>query len=120
MKLLLLKLLSYLPRPLPVGKTEFHKWADRIILLSGKFADEDSMKYALASNIIHLDHKVGHIPDIYFIKVLRKAAANQVASAVFQDIKLKQEENFKKSIEAENKQKDQQLENEKTDGSQVI
>jgi hypothetical protein len=89
MKLLLL-MRSFFNRKLPVGVTEFHEWADRIILLSGKFADEDSMKFALSSALIHMDSKIAAKPDQYFMALMRKAAANQVASQVFQDIKVKQ------------------------------
>ena len=81
---------SYFPRKFPVGVTEFHAWAERIIALSGKFADEDSMKWALSSALIHLDSTVAAKSDQYFIALMRKAAANQVASQVFQDIKAKQ------------------------------
>lgn len=91
MKLLLLRLLSYFPRPLPVGLTEFDAWSNRIIALSGQFADADSMKWALASNVMHLGAQNAFVSDHYFVKSMRKAAANQVASQVFQDIKLKQQ-----------------------------
>jgi thiamine pyrophosphate-dependent acetolactate synthase large subunit-like protein len=81
---------SYFKRKLPVGMTEFHAWADRIISLAGKFADEDSLKFALASAVIHAKHDMASIEDQYFVRLLRKAAANQVASQLFQDIKAKQ------------------------------
>ncbi len=89
-------LLSYLPRPLPVGMKEFNDWSDRIIKIAGQFADADSMKFALASQIIHLNPQIGFVSDQYFVKSLRKSAANQVASQVFQDIKTKQKEAFDK------------------------
>jgi thiamine pyrophosphate-dependent acetolactate synthase large subunit-like protein len=92
MKLLVKRLLSYLPTKLPVGLTEFHAWADSIIELSGKYADEDSLKFALASMILHIDAKVASISKNYFVNNLRKVAANQVAGQVFQDIKTKQQE----------------------------
>lgn len=77
---------------LPVGMAEFETWAARIIEKAGKFADDDSMKFALASQIMHLDAKKSTYADSVFVAMLRKAAANQVASQVFQDIKLKQME----------------------------
>lgn len=100
MKLVLKRLLSRLPTPLPVGLTAFHAWADEIIELSGNFADEDSMKYAIANNLIHLSHTTAFKPKHYFVSTLRKAAANQVASQVFMDIKVKQEEKQKAASEA--------------------
>jgi thiamine pyrophosphate-dependent acetolactate synthase large subunit-like protein len=81
---------SFFKRDLPVGATEFHKWANNIIDLGGKFADEDSLKFALASAVVHAKHDSSALPDQYFIRLLRKAAANQVASQIFQDIKVKQ------------------------------
>jgi hypothetical protein len=83
------------PTKLPVGKTEFDSWADSIIELSGPFADKDSMLFAIASILIHADSKFGAIPTKYFVDRLRKSAANQVASQVFQDIKTKQQEQQK-------------------------
>lgn len=92
MKRYLLLLLSYFPRNLPVGLTEFDAFTARVILQAGKFADYDSMKWALASQVIHLGPQASAKPDQYFIRSLRKAAANQVASQVFQDVKAKQQE----------------------------
>jgi len=92
MRLMIKRLASYLPSPLPVGMSEFNKWSDDIISLSGKFADVDSMKFALASQIMHLGAQQAYVPKNYFVKSMRKAAANQVASQAFQDIKNKQQE----------------------------
>lgn len=100
MKRLLLTFLSFIPRALPVGMTQFETWAKRIITISGPFADEDSMKFALASQVLHLDHKVKNVPDSYFVAGLHKAAANQVASQIFQDIKIRQQEAAKAKVEA--------------------
>lgn len=93
-------LLSYLPSPLPVGRAEFETWSNAIIDLAGPYADPASMKYALASNVMHMKHDVGSVPKAYFVKVLRKAAANQVASQVFVDIKEAQLEAAKAAQEA--------------------
>lgn len=101
LSLLLAQLLSYFPRKLPVGLTEFHEWADRIIAQAGKFADDTSMRFALASMIIHIDSKVNKMSDQYFIRCLHKSAANQVSSQVFQDIKTQQQEAQKAAQQAE-------------------
>jgi hypothetical protein len=90
MKRLLARLLAYFPTKLPVGLTAFHAWADSIIDITGEFADRDSMKWAIASNLIHLPTTTDRKSKEYFARTLRKAAANQVASQVFQDIKQKQ------------------------------
>jgi len=91
LSLLIKRLLSHFPTALPVGLTEFHKWADSIIELAGQFADSDSMKYAIANNLIHLPSTKAYVPKDYFVRAMRKAAANQVASQVFMDIKLAQQ-----------------------------
>lgn len=94
MNLLCKRLASYFPSKLPVGKSEFDAWADSIIELSGPFADKDSMLFAIASILIHQPANRGSIPKAYFVNSLRKSAANQVASQVFQDVKQRQQAAF--------------------------
>ena len=89
------KILSQMqePRPLPMGATEFQEWSDRII--AGAMiptADEDSLRAALATMLMSLGPTEDHKPDAFFIHSLRKAAANEVAHSVFQDIKKKKEQ----------------------------
>lgn len=84
--------LSYFPRPLPVGMTAFKAWSNRIIRLVGPLADEDSLRFALSSQIMHLGPQKAYQADQYFIRSLRKTAANQVAHAVLVDLKNKQQE----------------------------
>lgn len=70
-------------RPLPMGMTEWEEWSDRII--SGACipgVDVPSQKYVLANEIMHMDPRKDHQTDVYFIKTLRKLAANQVADEV--------------------------------------
>lgn len=99
MRQMLLRLMSFFPRKLPVGMNAFNEFTNRILAQTGKYADEDSMRYVMASAILHLDSKKGAVPDSHFVNVLRKAAANQVASEVFQQIKLKQEQKQAQSVE---------------------
>lgn len=90
-KMRLFKILSsYFPSKLPVGVAEFDKWANSIIYLSGHYADLDSMKFALATMIMHLGAQKASISKQYFVRSLRKTASNQVAAQIFQDIKEKQ------------------------------
>ena len=86
------KMLSYFPTRLPLGKSEFNDWATKIISLSGSIADEDSMRYVLASKILELKPNASRVPLNEFVKLMHKAAANQVASSVFQEIRAKQQE----------------------------
>lgn len=95
------RILSYFPSSLPVGMTEFIVWADSILELSGDYADRDSMLFALSSMVIHADSKYGALPKNYFVTRLRKVAANQVCSQVFQDVKMRQAEAQAKLKQAE-------------------
>lgn len=92
MKLLLKRLMSLVPTPLPVGMTEFEEWSNSIIELSGNYADTDSMKFAIASMVIHLGPQTSHISKNHFVRSLRKTAANQIASQVFIDVKERQKQ----------------------------
>lgn len=99
MNKLLAKLLQRMPRRLPVGLSEFNAFATRIVSISGNFADEDSMRFAIATSLIHADASKGALPDKFFVDRLTKAAANQVASQVFQDVKAKQAAEQQAAIE---------------------
>lgn len=88
---LIKRLLSLFPSKLPVGRTAFSKWVDDIVELSGPLADRDSMEFVLSSAIQHASSNRGYVPKNYFVNTLIKAAANQVAAQVFQDIKIKQQ-----------------------------
>jgi hypothetical protein len=91
MKLIMKRLLSYLPSKLPVGLPQFDKWASSIIDLSGRFADDNSMRFVLASELMHSDAKKGSVPKNYFVSRCRKLAANQTAGYILQEIKAAQE-----------------------------
>lgn len=82
---------SYLPSKLPVSIDAYHKWAEEIIFLCGKYADERSMKFAIATMVMHAESHASSISQQWFVKRLRKSAANQVASQVFIDIKTQQQ-----------------------------
>lgn len=75
------------PRPLPLGMSEFEVWADRIISGAQLPADKMSQKFALADMIMHLKPTDDHCNDGYFIKTLRKVAANQIALAKMQEFR---------------------------------
>lgn len=74
-------------KPLPVGKQEFEAWASNIIELTGIPAKDDSQKFVLASMITSLGNTEAFKEDAYFINALRKAAANQVAVAMMEEIR---------------------------------
>jgi len=82
------------PRPLPLGRTEFMEWSDRIIAGAMIPADPtqshethiDSIRYALANLILHLGPTESHKPDAFFIHSLRKFAINQVADTLRKEL----------------------------------
>lgn len=84
------------PRPLPMGRQEFDVWSDRIIsgaIIPG--VTPDSVKFALAEMIMHIKPTDDHVADSFFIKSLRKSAANQVAYAVMEELRAKKQERLK-------------------------
>lgn len=74
------------PRPLPMGRTEFEVWADRIISGALVSAERHSQIYTLANLILHLGPTESHKPDAFFIHSLRKLAANEVADSVRREL----------------------------------
>ena len=103
---LLIILMSYLPTRLPVGMDEFQSWAKDILDIVGPIADEKSLKFTLASMIMHLSPLKdkygtlpGYVPKQHFVQGLIKACANQVANQVVYDIKTEQAEAQKKAAE---------------------
>lgn len=82
--------LSLFPSKLPVAMPEFERFADSIIDLSGEYADRKSMKWAVAAMIMHLGPQRSKVPKNYFVRSLRKTAANQVAQEYFRVIKEEQ------------------------------
>lgn len=75
---------------LPQGRAEFDVWADDIIS-TYKMPNNDSIKFALAVAITHLDPTKDRMPKEYFGRLLRKGAATQVAFAVMDELKVKQQ-----------------------------
>lgn len=96
---------SLIPTSLPKGVTEFHAWADDIIDLSGA-PNNDSVKFALATNILHASPTSAIKAKFHYILLIKKAMANQVASHVINEAKAKQEtereQERQKQIEAQN------------------
>lgn len=84
------KLKEYMmePRPLPLGRKEFEAWADEIIRLAEvPGLTRESGHFALAEMILHVKPTQSFESYAQFIHQLRKGAANQVAHAIFTEIK---------------------------------
>lgn len=75
---------------LPIGDTEFNTWATRIISSANVGASERSQKFVLANLILQLNNDEDFRTDEYFVSCLRKAAINETANSVVQQIKTEQ------------------------------
>lgn len=76
------------PRPLPMGRMEFDAWSDKIIELAQiPGATKESQKFALAEMVLHVKPTQSFESYGHFVHQLRKGAANQVAHAIFCELK---------------------------------
>lgn len=83
---------------LPIGKTQFIEWSDRIIKSALIEAETESLRFSLAAMLMHLGPTEAFKEDAFFILQLRKAAVNQTAHSMMTDLKEAQEK--KKLAEA--------------------
>lgn len=75
-------------QPIPTGIKEFHEWSDRIIQGAMLPATPESQKFVLANIILNnLSPTTAFESDAYFINMLRKHAANQVADTMRNEIR---------------------------------
>jgi phosphatidylserine/phosphatidylglycerophosphate/cardiolipin synthase-like enzyme len=78
-----------LPKPLPMNIPQFNDWARRIIIQAGLPTNNlETQKFALASMILQTSPTDYFRPDQYYVDCLRKAASDQVALQVMEDIKI--------------------------------
>lgn len=82
-------LLSFIPQALPMDDKAFEAWSADIIALTG-FPDNDSVRFALATMVLHLDARYAKVSKRNFIVQLHRASANQAAGNVMQSLKEKQ------------------------------
>ena len=87
-------------RPLPLGRKEFEAWSKEIIKLAEvPGLTEESGQFALSEMILHVKPTQSFESYAHFVHSLRKGAANQVAHAIFQEIKQRQQEIKLRQIE---------------------
>lgn len=96
------------PSKLPTGVTAFHEWAESFAeIYDVPTEDKDSIKFTLASIIMHLGPQAAYKSKHYFYLTMTAGAAKQVAGSVFYDIKQKQKEAAEKAaLEAQNEHKE--------------
>lgn len=86
------QLRGFFPSSLPSGMTEFNAWSDSLAsTYTLPTQDVDSVRFSLASIIMHLGPSSSHVSKYYFYKMLKAAAAKQVAGAAFYEIKQAQQ-----------------------------
>ncbi len=75
-------------RPLPIGKTEWEAFVDRIFSgLCVPGLTRESVAFALADQILHLGPTEDFKEDAFFIHALRKFAVNQTADEMRKEIR---------------------------------
>lgn len=89
MKMFFRKLMMQFPSSLPQGVEELKSWSESIID-AYDVPNNASTHFSLATMILHLGQVEARKPKAYFGAGLRKAAANEVAAFVMQDLKAKQ------------------------------
>lgn len=92
------------PSALPTGMSQFDAWHEKLVATYDlPTQDRDSVRYALATMILHLGPTAAFKPQYYFVLAIRSACAKQVAGAAFQEIKLRQQAEEKARQEAAHK-----------------
>lgn len=120
LKFLIIYLLSYIPTRLPVTLEEMQKFQNEIIVLAGAFADEDSLKWAISNMVLHADTNNDKLSKQYFVKRLRKAAANQLVSFIINDIKNRQQAAMEAAKAAEQAKQLAETEQMKTNSEEKV
>lgn len=82
---------GFFPSPLPVGIAQFNTWITELRqTYTLPTDDEDSIKFSVASMIMHLGPTSAYKSKWYFVLALRSGAAKQVAGAAFYEVKTRQ------------------------------
>lgn len=80
--------LGLFPTAIPTGTAEFEVWAESIMsTYYMPTQDKDSIKWALATMIMHQGPTTAFKPKVFFALALRAGAAKQIANGVFYEIK---------------------------------
>lgn len=82
-------ILFTIPTPLPIGMAEFDSWSADIIS-TYNLPNNDSIRFAIATMILHSPEKKAFISKFSFFLKVRKGMANQIAGGIMQELKEKQ------------------------------
>ena len=87
-------------KPLPMNLPQFNEWSERIIKQANlPTSNLETQRFALAAMIAQTNPTEFFRPDEYYVNCLRKAASDQLAVQIMEDIKLERQ----KRIEEQNK-----------------
>jgi len=79
-------------RPLPMNMPQFEAWSERIIQKANlPTEDMETQQFALAGMILQTSPSDFMRPDEYYVGCLRKAASDQLATQVIQDLREKRQ-----------------------------
>lgn len=102
LKRLVNQVLGLFPSRLPVGVTEFDSWAESIIdTYPMPTSNRDSLKFTLATIIMHQGTQDAYRSKFYFYLTINAAAAKQIAGEIFYSIKQKQKEEAERAAKEE-------------------
>ena len=91
MKLLIKRLFSYFPSPVPTGMTKFESYVSDIVELCGPIATPEDIEWVVNAEMMRIAPKANRIPKNDFVRSIKVAAAKQLAGARFQALKEKQQ-----------------------------
>lgn len=75
--------------PLPMNMPQFNEWSQRIIRQAGLPTENlETQQFALAGMIMQSDPTQFFRPDEYYVNCLRKAASDQLAMQLIEDLKI--------------------------------
>lgn len=82
---------AFFPTALPTTVEGMAKWCDEVVALAG-FPVNNSFRHATLTMILHLSPNTDRKAKRYFVKALRKSAANQISYNLIQGIKIEEDE----------------------------
>jgi hypothetical protein len=79
-------------KPLPRTLPEFDAWSDKIIKMANlPTSNTETQKFALAGMLLELRPETSSKSEIFFANKLKKAATDQLATQVIQDLRAKKQ-----------------------------
>ncbi len=101
------RVLAFFPSKLPIGDAKFEAWYADIAWLYDLPTDNDSIRFALGTSIMHLPPTAFYTSKRHFGLLLLKGAAQQQAYNIMGDCKIRQD--AKKKLEEQQKANPPQL-----------